>query len=949
MSTIFYQKGRLSSPPQRRGFPGGTVVKITSRILLVVFALFSAHIPVRADDFSSALDTGKSFGSSSVNAFHPQNLTQTLQNRGVDSTADNISPHIQQGQTNRTQYESFYTDPGGMTAAASSEVGDFVNDSYQTRTQFNLKNDPTVGSGCLQTDGEGKCTMWSRSQEIIGNTYPNCEEVSIPRYDEDPNYQTCEGARHDEILACDVTQPVSVSSEIIYTPCEQAEIDYRPGQVYAVCKDYFDYWKDRTSTQEVFDDCNCENVVGNYWCQNPVSEYTLGAPPSDAITLDRTQLGEVISCRDEGGWDWGTHYVYSWYAKYRHSVVERIFITYNSPCGDLDRLIDNCTLQRLEQCDPNGQNCLVTVDNGEPTGVLASTIYQTHTRGQPLASYDCSTCGSMCTSWIPPVMNEPPFCEAWMYGCNCDISCQVDEYGTNICGSPTSCSPIVSEGCVSGSCSSLSTLVDQPANSAVQVGTGIAYDPGVGVCSDPNATAVAYQNTYYVDPRVCNSFSGSMENYMICMDGEHIQLDNNIKNTALTKSQVREHTAATGLGGLSETHVRIYGGPDIKPVLNGWHMKTTWGCYEGEDNCQALKDQGCTMYERTCSDPADPYCRNVTYTYRCGGTGGILGYEVAVVCDGNIRCMGTECKDASYEANKDFSKMAQVSEIMNALRMDSTNTEIFPGKVQSCQEGPIYCCNANTGGVSVAQYAMAMKSAYTLYSTMTTGIMGASGTAAAMAESVTSTFNLLGQHVGLATVTPMNLGGGATMTTLVSDLGATGVVTQTSAGVTTVSVAPYSIAQPMMYQLATAASVVGVIISAYVVATTVYQMIFACTEEDMVTSISLGFALCHWVGKEKTGNFLGMKLKSENVYCCFNSILARLVHEQGRPQVGRGWGSSEQPDCTGFSIGEFAALDFSQMKLGEYMQYIQTKTNISPAEMEAIQQRAITATGAGGS
>nr|HPN10303.1 conjugal transfer protein TraN [Syntrophales bacterium] len=92
-----------------------------------------------------------------------------------------------------------------------------------------------------------------------------------------------------------------------------------------------------------------------------------------------------------------------------------------------------------------------------------------------------------------------------------------------------------------------------------------------------------------------------------------------------------------------------------------------------------------------------------------------------------------------------------------------------------------------------------------------------------------------------------------------------------------------------------------------------------------------------------------MKLKSENVYCCFNSILARLVHEQGRPQVSRGWGSSEQPDCTGFSIGEFAALDFSQMNLGEYMQYVQTKTNISPAEMEAIQQRAITVTGAGGS
>jgi len=186
------------------------------------------------------------------------------------------------------------------------------------------------------------------------------------------------------------------------------------------------------------------------------------------------------------------------------------------------------------------------------------------------------------------------------------------------------------------------------------------------------------------------------------------------------------------------------------------------------------------------------------------------------------------------------------------------------------------------------------------------------------------------------------------MTTLTSELGATGVLTETSAaGATTASIAPYSIAQPLMYQLATAASVVGVIISAYVIATTVYQMVFACTEEDMVTSISLGFALCHLVGELKTGDFLGMKLKSRNVYCCFNSILARLVHEQGRPQVNRGWGSAEQPDCAGFSIGEFAALDFSQMNLAEYMQYVQAKSNISPAEMEAIKERAITSAGAG--
>jgi len=150
-----------------------------------------------------------------------------------------------------------------------------------------------------------------------------------------------------------------------------------------------------------------------------------------------------------------------------------------------------------------------------------------------------------------------------------------------------------------------------------------------------------------------------------------------------------------------------------------------------------------------------------------------------------------------------------------------------------------------------------------------------------------------------------------------------------------------------MYELATMASVVGVIIAAYTIATTVYQLVFACKEEDMTTSISLGFNLCHFVGEHREGDFLGMKLKTRNVYCCFNSILARLVHEQGRPQVHRGWGSPEQPDCGGFTIGEFASLDFSAMNLSEYMQYVQSKTNLSPAEMESIQKRALTSAGIG--
>jgi len=47
----------------------------------------------------------------------------------------------------------------------------------------------------------------------------------------------------------------------------------------------------------------------------------------------------------------------------------------------------------------------------------------------------------------------------------------------------------------------------------------------------------------------------------------------------------------------------------------------------------------------------------------------------------------------------------------------------------------------------------------------------------------------------------------------------------------------------------------------------------------------------------------------------------------------------DNPDCAGLTFGELSALDFSQMDLTEYMQYVQEKSGLSAAEMEEIQNR----------
>jgi conjugal transfer mating pair stabilization protein TraN len=61
-------------------------------------------------------------------------------------------------------------------------------------------------------------------------------------------------------------------------------------------------------------------------------------------------------------------------------------------------------------------------------------------------------------------------------------------------------------------------------------------------------------------------------------------------------------------------------------------------------------------------------------------------------------------------------------------------------------------------------------------------------------------------------------------------------------------------------------------------------------------------------------------LERTKSFCCFNSHLARIINEQGRGQIGKGWGSdtARSPDCSGFSVAELQSLDFSRMDLSEF-------------------------------
>lgn len=103
-----------------------------------------------------------------------------------------------------------------------------------------------------------------------------------------------------------------------------------------------------------------------------------------------------------------------------------------------------------------------------------------------------------------------------------------------------------------------------------------------------------------------------------------------------------------------------------------------------------------------------------------------------------------------------------------------------------------------------------------------------------------------------------------------------------------------------------------------------------CNPKEIALMKLRGNGVCHEVGeycsKEINLMFGNVCVEKSKRYCCFNSKLARIIHQQGRPQIdGLDWGTPESPTCRGFTPEEFERLDFSKINLSEFYKDIEVK------------------------
>ena len=123
--------------------------------------------------------------------------------------------------------------------------------------------------------------------------------------------------------------------------------------------------------------------------------------------------------------------------------------------------------------------------------------------------------------------------------------------------------------------------------------------------------------------------------------------------------------------------------------------------------------------------------------------------------------------------------------------------------------------------------------------------------------------------------------------------------------------------------------------------------LLSCEQSEQLLAMHRDANLCVHVGSFCSSRvpILGTCIEQTESYCCFNSILARIINEQGRGQIGKGWGSAESPDCSGFTPEEFQQLDFSRIDLSEFINQISASVSMPSASsmgqnvQNTVQQR----------
>lgn len=345
------------------------------------------------------------------------------------------------------------------------------------------------------------------------------------------------------------------------------------------------------------------------------------------------------------------------------------------------------------------------------------------------------------------------------------------------------------------------------------------------------------------------------------------------------------------------------------------------GCYQRQDTYSCLtgrtdtsecdvyaSNSACTQQSSTC-DPESlvaGVCTMEDVTYRCLSQPGQS--QTVMDCQGQLLCMNGGCFDTGYENDPDFARAMALMESSReaGTYLDPDTIEIFKGFSSKCKVklfGLKNCCKKSGGGGGMNNSSLALNVA-----TQSGKFFGSPYMYDAMYAS----------DIPWLVDRAVDAWSATAWTSTTSFYGATFSFSPT-AGLQFVEFDPVSFSVQ-----------IGLM---------VLQDLMSCDQSEQILAMKRGQNLCTDVGSYCSQKLPIVKTCIERTksYCCFNSRLARIINEQGRVQIGKGFGSAKSPDCSGFTQDEFAAIDFSQIDMSEFIAEIMK--NVKMPNIESMSQQ----------
>lgn len=381
-----------------------------------------------------------------------------------------------------------------------------------------------------------------------------------------------------------------------------------------------------------------------------------------------------------------------------------------------------------------------------------------------------------------------------------------------------------------------------------------------------------------------------------------------------------------------------------------------------KDTCGTLEDDPtCSFIRQRCiegaEDPDSGICYAWDVVYDCGtnSTTDDPTTHISYICDGLLKCMGEGCIDGQYDPNNtDFSKAAALLQALQYAGNDADcsgsdvrgqGCTIFNGTEYECKKalgGWVDCC-VQPEGVSFVNYIKLLVDSYSIMSAnwdLTNVIPGLknpfSGAWSELTDftdditaSLSKTFSsawdsLTGSETAVTSAYPQMA---ETLTQKLMQ-SAYNLLQEISPDLAD-SIFEFVPGEMGVLQLTEGMQMVLSAVAFIMWVYTIYQVldilvhiIWACEKSEFELGAKRQMKVCHYIGSKCNSSVMSVCIEKREVYCCYNSPLARIFQEQVRKQID-GWGSAKNPNCKGLLPSELDGVNWDEVDLSEWLAILQ--------------------------